>query len=55
MSTLNPSAFHVHGLVPCVKVSLAGGGEHPKTLPPKFDVNVNVVASAWKGPLEGVP
>lgn len=44
MSTLNPSAFHMFGPVPWVTVPVASGGEaQPKTLPPKFDVKVNVV------------
>src|SRR5688572_13116545 len=44
MSTLNPSAFQVFGPVPWVTVPVASGGEaQPKTLPPKFEVNVNAV------------
>ena len=44
MSTLNPSALHVLAPVPWVIVPVASGGDaQPKTLPPKFDVNVNVV------------
>src|SRR5437763_17213770 len=43
---LKPAAFQWFGPVPAVTVPpVGGGGEHPKTLPPRLSVNVNEVGS----------